>query len=288
MESSNAIRQEFLRNDDNKSELFSFLSLKVASLETESQIIVTHHKDVLCTQPRDTTDLAPCTHEEADTRMFLHVSDAVNHGYCKVMIRTVDSDVLVLAIAAVQQLDIDELWVAFATGKSFRYLPAHEMASVLGPEKCIALPFLHAFSGCDTVSSFAGRGKKTVWEIWKTFIEVTPAFCSLASTPSSVDDQLEVLERFVVLLYDRTSTAEKVNEARKQLFSQKSRSMDGLPPTRAALKEHTKRAAYQAGHVWAQMFIAVPKLPSPGEWGWLQTSNGGWEVKWTALPERLS
>ena len=290
VESSNAMPRnwkEFLRNDDNKAELFSFLSLKTASLETESQIIITHHKEVLCTQPRNTTGLAPCTQEEADTRIFLHVADAANHGYGKVMIRTVDSDVLVLAIAAVQQLSIDELWLAFASGKSFRYLPAHEMARALGPEKCIALPFMHAFSGCDTVSSFAGRGKRTVWEIWNIFNEVTPAFCILASTPdlSSVGDQLEVLERFVVLLYDRASTEMKVNEARKQLFSQKGRPMDGLPPTQAALAEHIKRAAYQAGHVWAQMFVAVPNLPSPSEWGWVQTSNGGWEVEWTALPE---
>ena len=45
------------------------------------------------------------------------------------------------------------------------------------------------------------------------------------------------------------------------------------------------RAAYQVGHVWVQMFIVVPKLPSPGEWEWLQTTNVGWEVKWTALPK---
>ncbi len=37
--------------------------------------------------------------------------------------------------------------------------------------------------------------------------------------------------------------------------------------------------------VWAQMLIAVPNLPSPSEWEWVQTNNGGWEVKWTALPE---
>ena len=72
-------------------------------------------------------------------KIFLHVSDAANHGYAKVMIRTVDSDVLVLAITAVQQLSVDEIWVAFASGKSFRYLPAHEMAHALGPEKCILL-----------------------------------------------------------------------------------------------------------------------------------------------------
>ena len=270
VESSNNMPRnwkEFLRNDDNKAELFSFLSLETASIETEKQVIITHHKDILCTQPRNTTGLAPCTQEEADTRIFLHVLDAANHGYGKVMIRTVDSDVLVLAIAAVNEAHIDELWVAFATGKSFRYLPAHEIALSLGPRKSNALLFLHAFSGCDTVSSFAGRGKKTAWEIWKIYDEVTPAFYTLASNPDlkSISDQLEVLERFVVLMYDRTSTEMKVNEARKQLFSQKSRSIDGIPPTQAALVEHMKRAAYQAGHVWAQMFVAVPNLPSPSE-----------------------
>ena len=137
-----------------------------------------------------------------------------------VMIRTVDSDVLVLAIAAVQQIKIHELWIAFSTGKHFRYLPAHDMAINLGPEKCKALPFLHAFSGCDTVSSFAGRGKKTVWDIWNVFNEVTPALCTLAANPSSVNDQFDLLKRFVVLLYDRTSSEEKVNAARKQLFPQ--------------------------------------------------------------------
>ena len=116
-------------------------------------------------------------------------------------------------------------------------------------------------------------------EHWKTFDEVTPAFCALASTPSSVDGPLEILERFAVLLYDRASTEEKVNAARKQLFSQKGRSMVCLPPTQAALVEHTKRAAYQAGYVLAQMFTAVPKLSYPVEREWLQTNDGGWDVK---------
>jgi len=96
----------FLRNNDNKTELFSFLSLETATIETEKQIIITHHKDILCTQPRNTVGLAHCTQEEADTRIFLHVSDAANHGYSKVMIRTDDSDVLVLAIAAVNEIHI--------------------------------------------------------------------------------------------------------------------------------------------------------------------------------------
>ena len=45
-----------------------------------------------------------------------------------VMIRTIDSDMLLLAIAAVQQIRIDELWIAFSTVKHFRYLPGHDIS----------------------------------------------------------------------------------------------------------------------------------------------------------------
>ena len=70
----------------------------------------------------------------------------------------------------------------------------------------------------------------------------------------------------MVLLYDRTSNQQCVNEARKQLFTQKGRAIDGLPPTQAALILHIKRATYQAGHCWAQMTTAVQNLPSPNDW----------------------
>ena len=130
----------------------------------------------------------------------------------------------------------------------------HEMAHALGPQKCIALPFVYAFSGCDTVSCFAGHGKKTVWNVWEIFDEITPAFSALAVRPdaNTINEHFQQLEDFVV----HTSTDETVNEARKHLFSQKGRSMDNLPPTQAALVEHIKREAYQAGHVWAQMLVA--------------------------------
>ena len=49
---------------------------------------------------------------------------------------------------------------------------------------------------------------------------------------------MALLERFVVLLYDRTSDIMNVNDARKQLFTQKSRSLENLPPSQEALKQH--------------------------------------------------
>ena len=75
-------------------------------------------------------------------------------------IRTVDTDVVVIAVAAAECIRIYQLWVAFGAGKSFRFLAAHEMAQALGPDKCRGLPACLAFTGCDTVSSFGGRNKQ--------------------------------------------------------------------------------------------------------------------------------
>ena len=275
--------QAFLRINENKVELFSLLATRLTAQETEKQVISTLHKDLVCTHARYIAGLAPCTHEEADTRMLLHVEDATKQGYTTVSIRTVDTDVIVLAVAAAERFSIDELWVAFGTGKSFRFLAVHDMAQALGPDTCRGLPAFHAFTGCDTVSSFGGRSKNTAWETWKVCGEVTATFSTLP-TPSIVDDSLDTLEPFVVLLCDRTSNDEPVNDARKQLFAQKGRGIDTLPPTREAVRQHIRRTVYQADYCWGQMMVAAAVLSSPSEWGWMK-SDTGWDVCWTTLPE---
>ena len=84
---------------------------------------------MLCShQDADTDFISPCNHEEADTRVIIHAFDAARKGSQKLLIRTVDTDILVLAIAYVERLGVQELWVAFGTGKKFRYLAAHEIS----------------------------------------------------------------------------------------------------------------------------------------------------------------
>ena len=95
---------------------------------------------------------------------------------------------------------------------------------------------------------------------------------------------MERLERFVILMFERTSNKTSVNETRKQLFAQKGRAYDAIPPTRAALLQHTNRAAYQAGHWWGQALTLSPDLPSPGDWGWI-FKEGEWHPFWTTLPD---
>ena len=65
--------QAFVRIDENKTELFSFLATKIATTETRKQVVTTHDLDVLCINinQQQVSTLTPCTHEEADTRMLL-------------------------------------------------------------------------------------------------------------------------------------------------------------------------------------------------------------------------
>ena len=206
---------------------------------------------MICRQARNTEGLAPCSHEEADSRIMVHVADTAKE-YSSITIRTVDSDVIVLAAYVFAQLrtTLTELWVVFGTGKNYRIIPAHGIYDKIGVEKCLALPMFHVFTGCDTVSSFSGRGKKTAWEMWNVFPEVTGAFLALMERPqqSDLETAMGVLERFIVLLYDKTSCQSKVNQLKVDLFAHKGRDVLYIPPTQECLIEHVRRAAYQAGH----------------------------------------
>ena len=92
--------------------------------------------------------------------MFLHGKDIENHGHKIIIIITVDTDVVVIALYTFSSIDLDELWIEFCSGKNKRWLPIHRYAKVLGEECFYALPFWFSFTECDTVSKFYGRANK--------------------------------------------------------------------------------------------------------------------------------
>ena len=99
--------KDFLQVDENKTELFRFLSQEVFRLPTEEgkTIYSTIGIEVLCSlAAADVSSMAPCSHEEADTRLFVHLADAVRKGFQKVMVRTVDTDVVVQQLQCLTKL----------------------------------------------------------------------------------------------------------------------------------------------------------------------------------------
>ena len=94
------------------------------------------------------------------------------------------------------------------TGKNFTHIHINEICNALGEHQSIALPVFHSFTGCDTTCAFFGKGKKSAWEAWKSYLDVTQAFLSIARLPHNpvtTESLVELLECYTVVLYDKTS-----------------------------------------------------------------------------------
>ena len=157
--------------------------------------------------------------EEANTRLILHAHDCVDKNMTKLMIRTVDTDVVVLDITFFHRLSVHELWIAFGVGKKYRYISVHDIALHIGEQNAEALAGFHAFTGCDQTLFFSGKGKKTAFSIYTGFEDSIETFKQIDSKLSQEEGVAiqSAIERFVVLLYDRTSEKLHVNDAKMEL-----------------------------------------------------------------------
>jgi len=213
--------QQFLRVNENKTELFNFLATAISQLSQSRLVVSTNGTEVVSNFSQfDSTSLSPCNQEEADTRIFLHVADQIRCGHKEVMIRTVDTDVVVIAVGLFYQLGANKLWISFGTGQNHRYISIHDLAHALGPDNSQSLLFFYSFTGCDTTSAFANKGKKTAWSVWSALPEATEVFKKLSNTPAKVlDGDMNMLERFTILMYDRSSPCLKVINCDALIFS---------------------------------------------------------------------
>lgn len=93
-------------------------------------------------------DMADCTHEEADTRVVVHILYAIQVDLMKtILVRTVDTNVLVILLGKFPGLwefqpELD-LWLTFGMGRHFRYVSANSVCVVFGKQRCTySMPWL--------------------------------------------------------------------------------------------------------------------------------------------------
>ena len=91
---------------------------------------------------RNGSKMPSCDHEEANTRIIVHVKDLLQKGDNHVMIRIVDTDAIVFLIRQFysfcelnQRADI---WVAFGIGKQFCYYHINVRCEELGRDKSVS------------------------------------------------------------------------------------------------------------------------------------------------------
>ena len=89
--------------------------------------------------------ISPSNHEEADTRVFLQVNDMSLQGHKKIIMGTVDTNVLVIAVSVFTHLknQLDELWIDFGTEKNKQLVSPF---LTLGSQELSGFLF-HAFTG---------------------------------------------------------------------------------------------------------------------------------------------
>ena len=181
----------FLRNNSNKTELFTLLADSIYNIQN-GIVYATKNSGTVCN--KITRESISCSHEEADTRIFVHLKHAIETDMINsACILSNDSDIVILSIAFFEELKtlgLEKLWVSFGTSKNRRWFPIHDLTTRLGPNKSKGLLFFHAFSGCDTVSGFRGKGKKSFFSAWNVFPEITDTFCKLSRFPVDFEDDI--------------------------------------------------------------------------------------------------
>ena len=124
----------FLRDSNNKVQLFHILAKSLQSMNVPGvDIYSTLETNVISSSSlADISFLAPCNHEEADSRMILHVADAARKGLKTCMVRTSDSDVLVLAIAYAKKVGVESLWASIGVGRHHQLVNATAISDFFG------------------------------------------------------------------------------------------------------------------------------------------------------------
>ena len=98
------------------------------------------------------------TQEEADTRILLHLSHAARSDYNTSIVASEDTDVFILCVSF-KHLIPSSIFFKCGTQTRVRYISITSIVQALGQNLCSSLLGMHAYTGCDTVSAFSGRGK---------------------------------------------------------------------------------------------------------------------------------
>ena len=293
----------FLLNSENKTNLNKLIS-EIAAREItwnfRGEVLVTYGRGVRSNTDGPVLDMrfTDDVHEEADNRMIVHIIHMIDNKINKILVRTGDTDVIVILISFMPQFllrdELTEIWVDFGLGKNRKIYGINQIYEHLGEAVALALPFFHAFTGCDSTASIFMKSKKFWFELWMSRIngpeDITAVFAQLSWQPKDITLQsnIDVLERLMVTAYSTRNQdpAMSLKEIRYNIFvTSPKMDLRLLPPSSGALKLHILRSAYQAGWIWGNS-LSQRKTPDETSWGWTTTSaDDKLHVLWRPLGE---
>ena len=158
-------KDNFMKNPKNKENLNHYLTKKFLEIHNPGIIMaITIENGILTNDATLRTDpvISSCSAEEANQKLVLHMLQCLLIGIKTMVIKTVDADVFLLLLAYRHSGGNFSskvfVWLGIGKLNSCFYL-INDIALDLGEKACEALPFFHAYTGCDTVSSFFNHGE---------------------------------------------------------------------------------------------------------------------------------
>ena len=156
----------------------------------------------------------------------------------------------------------------------------------LGERKAKGILMFHAMSGCDVVSAFHGVGKRSAWNAWSEVPGVTEAFATIARSPFAELDvaspDLKLMEKFVMAIYDNSSAATSVNQARREIFTNKKLRLRSSAANRGYIVATRQAQNLPSKHMVFELCCSVGCAVPKGLW-W-KFEDGRWSPLWSTLP----
>ena len=287
----------FLSCGENKAELIRFLVSRWkenCDVIGDLDVYVAFDESCIKLGPNGRSRNVPAlasNHEEADTRMLLHAKNIGEENTAKIVILTPDTDVFLISLGVAEQIR-NSLFIRTGTQNKTRIISLGKVKESLAirfdvediEQACRALLGLHAFTGCDTVSAFSGKGKSKPLKLMLKENSYISLFSSFGNEPSLSETQHTTLQQFVCNLYGHTE--ESTDVVRYKLYSARQGRLEAkcLPPCSDSLSLHANRACYQA-YIWRKCLESHPDIPSPVGLGWDRNDDDDLIIKWnTILP----
>ena len=221
---------------------------------------------------------------------------AKDQGYKYVTVKSPDTDVFFILVYYAKR--IENISILFETGRGNkrRLLNITSFSNDISAVYSSALLSMHAYTGCDTVSAFKGRGKLKALKALQQNPRFIETLAKLGESWHMDAFLLDDVEAFTCAMYGRSNFT-NVDDLRFYMLKEKCQNetispntnidLSAIPPCRKSLKQHARRANFQIG-IWKRAHAPDPYIPDASSGHGWHLCNGTLQPLWTEEEEELT
>lgn len=107
--------------------------------------------------------------DEAGDRLIIHMVHSLQCGHKNAVFLSNDTDVAISVLFHMEvfkTLNCEDVWLKAGVGDTTRYIPMHELCSVIGRYLCDILPAIHSLTGADYTSKVGTKQSSLSYWVW--------------------------------------------------------------------------------------------------------------------------